>query len=193
MIKKLYTYMKYSQNIDLLVNTVKKYSVIEGINELSELSGIGEFTIKANGNINKLNNHDHIKHSRKGPRKKHVWEYVMLPQNYDRKIDQVVKNADNIVIESKKLFKHWNILKNKNISEREQIKQEEKAIELQKQIAVTSNNIKYLKMFLNSESERFLDLSETRWTLYTLDEKINEKAFKVSKNMAERIYTLRFY
>jgi len=185
--------MQNAHTIDLLIGIVEKHGTVEGIEMLSELSGVEEFTIKANGNINKLNNHDHIDHSRKGPRKKHVWKYVTKPQNYDNKIVIVNEEAIEVKTKAKLLFKQWRKLRKKNLSAKEQMLQESKAIELQKQIAITSNRMKYLKMFLHPDTKQSIELSEKRMELYRLDEKINKEAFLISKNMAERIYVFRFY
>jgi len=56
----------------LLLKAIRE-GKIEGIKQLSELSGVAEITIKAN--IRYIINHDNINHSRIGPRKIHVFAY----------------------------------------------------------------------------------------------------------------------
>jgi hypothetical protein len=78
-----------------LVKTVLENKKIEGIKQLSELSGVPEITIKVN--IHDIEGHPNINHSRIGARRTHVFEYQGKSNKKSLEFKNIISNYTKIV------------------------------------------------------------------------------------------------
>ena len=103
-----------------LVKAIFENKKIDGIKELSKLSEVPEITIKVN--INDLEEHPNIKHSRIGSRNTHVFEYQNKSNKKSMDYENTISNYEKIVILSENFIEQLKKMKKLKLNQKLMLK-----------------------------------------------------------------------
>jgi len=184
-----YTYMISERILYQLVQAINKNKRIEGISELSELSGIPEITIKVN--IKVLTNHDNIKHSRVGSRNTHVFEYRDKTDSKSSEYDIAISNYNKIVKMSN-FFIEYHLKKMRKLKlDESQLKSSSTvATEIFIDIDKIAEKLSSLKCKTRKTSSRYPSLEYKVSLLYRLKRKIHENVYRADPLLESRMMIL---